>query len=100
QRQRTNPASVSRVDLFSHPAPPEMVEQHRQPADAGDGVDWQAAPFSGGAAGSAEPRRTVVDVRDAPQVPPAPPQGDPGRCAWPYRAVVVELRLPRGSPQP
>ena len=27
QRQRTNPASVSRVDLFSHPAPPEMVVQ-------------------------------------------------------------------------
>ena len=73
QRQRTNPASVSRVDLFSHPAPPEMVEHHRQPADAGDGVDWQSAPFSGGAAGSAEPRRTVVDVRDAPQAGNTPP---------------------------
>ena len=49
QRQRTNPASVSRVDLFSHPAPPEMVEQHRQPAD-GVALLEGRAPVDGHAA--------------------------------------------------
>jgi hypothetical protein len=62
RRQRVTPEPVSRVDLFSHTADPEMYAQHRLPADGGD---WQAVPFSGGAAGSAEPRRPVaLDEQD------------------------------------
>lgn len=54
-RQRVAPEPVPRVSLFSHPAKPEMFA-HR-PANRDD---WQATPFSAGAAEPAEPYRQVA----------------------------------------
>ena len=60
QRQRVTPEPVWRVELFSHPAEPEMFAHHR-PAN---GDDWQATLCSGGAAESAELyRRVALDER-------------------------------------
>lgn len=71
QRQRVIPEPVSRVDLFSHAAEPEMFAQHHRPAN---GDAWQATPFSGGATESAEPRRPGAlgehDTRTARNNPP------------------------------
>ena len=48
--QRVNRAAVPLVELFSHPPQAEASQQRSPLADSGDGVDWRATPFSGGAA--------------------------------------------------
>ena len=50
REQRVNRPAVPRVELFSHPAQAEASEQRPPLADSGNGVDWRATPFSGGAA--------------------------------------------------
>jgi hypothetical protein len=50
REQRVNRAAVPRVELFSHPPQAETCEQRPPLAGRGDGVDWRATPFSGGAA--------------------------------------------------
>jgi len=50
REQRVNRAAVPRVELFSHPPQAEASEQHPPLADSGNGLDWRATPFAGGAA--------------------------------------------------
>jgi hypothetical protein len=60
--QRVNRAAVTRMELFSHPPQAEAFEQRHPLTCRGDGVDWRATPFSGGAAG--QPRKLLIDSPD------------------------------------
>jgi hypothetical protein len=59
REQRVNRAAVSQIGLFSHPPQAEVFEQRRPLVGPGDGVDWRATPFCGGAA--EQRRRLLVD---------------------------------------
>jgi hypothetical protein len=58
---RVNRAAVPRVELFSHPPQAEVYERPCL-VGYGDGVDWRATPFSGGAA--EQRRRLLADQED------------------------------------
>jgi hypothetical protein len=62
REQRVNQAAVPQGELFSHPPHAEASKQRPPHAGPGDGVDWRATPFSGGAA--AEQRRSLLDEKD------------------------------------
>ncbi len=57
REERVDQAAAPQVDLFSHPPRAEVFEPRRPPVGHGDGADWRATPFSGGAA---EQRRRLL----------------------------------------
>jgi hypothetical protein len=61
RQPRLNRAVVPLVELFSHPPQAEESEQRPPLADAENGVDWRATPFSGGAA---EQTPLLIDEQD------------------------------------
>lgn len=61
REHRVNRAAVPRVELFSHPPQAEVYERPCL-VGHGDGVDWRATPFSGGAA--EQRRKLLADEED------------------------------------
>jgi hypothetical protein len=62
REQRVIRAAAPQVELFSHPLQAEAFEQRPLLVGGGDGADWRATPFSGGAAEQC--RRFLADNRD------------------------------------